>query len=121
MLFAVHLSAQSYAVIGRDSFTNTTTKYVTLGDNYFQNGKIYIGGRVTKKTGTPAGTIYLETSTVGDTLWAPVATHADTLKDLVSQGFYFATVTTGHKYRLRIVPKGTQLTYIRPWIIFRKD
>jgi hypothetical protein len=120
MLFTIGLSAQSYTIPAVDTITNAGTKIWTLGGNYFQNGYITVGAHVTKLTGTPAGTLYWETSPAGDTLWATIY-KTDTLTNVVTQGFHHNFKNSGHKYRLRLIGTGTQSTKVEPWIIFRRD
>jgi len=122
--FVAISSAQSVAMTGSgDSLSNTATKTVTTRVTGTPTA-VSVSYVLTKSTGTPAGTAYLQGSADGGLTYVTIQT-TDTLK--------VTNVTTNKKvwvvsspknythYRVTYTGVGTMKVYIAAYILVRKD
>lgn len=122
LTFSLNVSAQQITRKSRDSISNTTTKYLTW--TYTPSKTVGVWVTFVKGTGTPAATVTLEGR--GDTIkavWTPI-TDIDTFiltnLDSVTYGWRI----TGQYFnglRIKIVPTGTQKTYVYSMYMRRPD
>jgi len=106
-------SAQYVTRKAKDSAINAVTKYITWTSTPGNVKGIQL--TAVKGTGTPAGTVTLETriDTVS-TEWTPVLSAASlTLTNVTNQIIVWPlNPKYGNGYRIKIVPTGTQKTYL---------